>query len=31
MINDDDQFTRKNAVPQDKFLELVYLILTTTW
>ena len=27
-VNDDDQFTRKTAIPQDKFLDLV---LTTTW
>ena len=26
----DDQFTRKTAIPQNKFLDLVYL-LTTTW
>ena len=28
--NDDDQFTRKTAIPQDKFLDLVNLALTTT-
>ena len=27
----DDQFTRKTAIPQDKFLDLVHLVLTTTW
>ena len=27
----DDQFTRKMAIPQDKFLDLVNLVLTTTW
>ena len=30
-VNNDDQFTRKTAIPQDKFLDLVHLILTTTW
>ena len=30
-VNDNDQFTRKNAIPQDNFLDLVNLILTTTW
>ena len=30
-VNNDDQFTRKTAVPQDKFLDLVNLVLTTTW
>ena len=30
-VNNDDQFTRKTAIPQDKFLDLVYLVLTTTW
>ena len=29
--NDVDQFTRKRAKPQDKFLDLVHLILATTW
>ena len=29
--NNDDQFTRKTAIPQDKFLNLVHLVLTTTW
>ena len=26
-----DQFTRKTAIPQDKFFDLVHLVLTTTW
>ena len=30
-VNNDDQFTRKAAIPQDKFLDLVHLVLTTTW
>ena len=30
-VNNDDQFTRKTAIPQDKFLNLVHLVLTTTW
>ena len=30
-VNNDDQFTRKTATPQDKFLDLVHLVLTTTW
>ena len=30
-INNDDQFTRKTAIPQDKFLDLVHLVLATTW
>ena len=29
-VNYDNQFTRKMAVPQDKFLDLVSLVLTTT-
>ena len=29
--NNDDQFTRKMAIPQDKFLHLVKLVLTTSW
>ena len=29
--NNDDQFTRKTATPQDKFLGLVHLVLTTIW
>ena len=30
-VNNDDQFTRKTAIPQGKFLDLVHLVLTTTW
>ena len=30
-VNNDDQFNRRTAIPQDKFLDLVHLILTTTW
>ena len=30
-VNNDDYFTRKTAIPQDKFLDLVNLVLTTTW
>ena len=30
-VNNHDQFTRKTAIPQDKFLDLVNLVLTTTW
>ena len=30
-VNNDDQFTRKTAIPQDKFLDQVNLVLTTTW
>ena len=30
-VNNDDQFTRKTVIPQDKFLDLVLLVLTTTW
>ena len=30
-VNNDDQFTRKTAILQDKFLDLVHLVLTTTW
>ena len=29
-VNNDDQFTRKTTIPQDKFLDLVHLVLTTT-
>ena len=29
-VNNDDQFTRKTAMPQGKFLDLVNLVLTTT-
>ena len=27
-VSNDDQFTRKTATPQDKFLDLVHLVLT---
>ena len=30
-VNDDDQFITKTAIPQDKFLDLDNLVLTTTW
>ena len=30
-VNNDDQFTRKTAIPKDKFLNLVHLVLITTW
>ena len=30
-VNNDDQFTRKMNMLQDKFLDLVHLVLTTTW
>ena len=30
-VNNDDQFTRKTAIPQNKFLDLVHLVLTITW
>ena len=30
-VNNDDQFTRKMAIPQDKFLDLVNMVLSTTW
>ena len=30
-VNNDDQFTWKMAISQDKFLDLVNLVLTTTW
>ena len=29
-VNNDDYFTRKTAIPQDKFLDLFHLVLTTT-
>ena len=29
-VNNDDQLTRKTAIPQDKFLDLVHLDLTIT-
>ena len=30
-VNNDDQFTRKTTRPQDNFLDLAHLVLTTTW
>ena len=30
-VNNDDQFTRKTATPQDKFLDLIHSVLATTW
>ena len=30
-VNNDDQFTRKTAITQDKFLDLTNVVLTTTW
>ena len=30
-VDNSDQFTRKVAIPQDEFLDLVNLVLTTTW
>ena len=30
-VNDYYQFTRKMTIPQDKFLDLVHLVLTATW
>ena len=30
-VNRNDQFTRKTAIHQDKFLDLVHLVLRTTW
>ena len=30
-VNNDHQFTRKMAIPQNKCLALVNLVLTTTW
>ena len=30
-LNNDHQFTGKTAIPQDRFLDLVHLVLTTTW
>ena len=29
-VNNDDQFTRKTAIPQDKFVDLANLVWTTT-
>ena len=30
-VNNDDQFTLETAIPQDKFLDLINLVLTNTW
>ena len=30
-VNNDNQFTRKTAIPQNKFLDLVNLVLKSTW
>ena len=30
-VNNDDKFTRKMAIPQEEFLDLVNLVLKTTW
>ena len=30
-VNNNDQFTLKNAIPQEKFLDLVNLVLTASW
>ena len=30
-LKSDDLFIRKTAIPQDKFLDLGNLVLTTTW
>ena len=30
-VNNDNQFNRKTAIPQDRFVDLVYLVLKTTW
>ena len=30
-VNNDDQLNRKTAVPQDKFRDLVNLVLTNSW
>ena len=30
-VNNDTQFTRKTALPQGKSLDLVHVVLTTTW
>ena len=30
-VHNNDQLTGKTAIPQDKFLDLVNLVLTTTW
>ena len=30
-VNNDDKFTKKMAIPQEEFLDLVNLVLKTTW
>ena len=30
-VKNDDQFINRTAVPQEKFLDLVNLVLTTNW
>ena len=30
-VDNDDGFSRKTAIPKDKFLDLVNLVLTFTW
>ena len=30
-VNNDDQFTWKTAIPGEMFLDLVHLVLITTW
>ena len=30
-INNGDQITRETALPRDRFLDLVNLVLTTAW
>ena len=30
-VNNDDQFTSKTAIPQDKFFDLVHMFFTTNW
>ena len=30
-VNNDDQFTRKAVIPQEKFIDLAHPVLTTTW
>ena len=30
-VNNDDQFARKTAIPQYKFVDLVNRVLATTW
>ena len=30
-VFNDNQYTRKTAIPEDKFLDLVNLVLATTW